>query len=126
MVDVGAPRVLLIDDDPSLREIVSALLASFGYDCQTPTDGQSGLGRFNEGRWDLVLIHLAVLELSGWEVVEAIRRRAPTIPVVLITGSSDPAVMRRATECHVVVIVKPFRVQTLKTALVEALYAKRV
>jgi CheY-like chemotaxis protein len=121
------PRVLLIDDDPSLREILTAVLASFRYDCQTGADGsQSGLVRFDEGGWDLVLIHLTMPEVGGWEVVEAIRRRAPTIPVVLITGLSNPAVLRRARECHVTVIVKPFQVRTLKAALVEALYANLV
>jgi CheY-like chemotaxis protein len=117
------PRVLFIDDDSSLREIVGCVLTSFGYDCQA-ADSRSGLTRFDEGSWDLVLTDLAMPESSGWEVVEAIRQQAPTIPIVLMTGLSDPAVLRRARECSVLVIVKPFCVQTLKAALVEALYAQ--
>lgn len=117
------PRVLFIDDDPSLREIVSSILAAFGYDCQA-ADSRSGPGRFNEGGWDLVLADLTMPEGSSWEVIETIRQRAPTIPVVLMTGLSSPAVLRRAYDCHAAVIVKPFHVQTLIAALVEALYAQ--
>jgi CheY-like chemotaxis protein len=124
MIAARAPRALLIDDDLSLREIISAVLASFGYACQAAADGPSGLVRFDEGGWDLVLTDLTMPEVNGWEVIEAIRRRAPTLPIVLITGLSHPAVRRRARECHVTVIVKPVQVQTLKAALVEALYAK--
>jgi CheY-like chemotaxis protein len=49
VIDTYPPRVLVIDDDPNVREIVSALLASFGYDCQTAADGRSGLVRVGEG-----------------------------------------------------------------------------
>jgi two-component system, NtrC family, response regulator AtoC len=122
----SSPRVLVIEDDANLREIVSTVLTSFGYDCQTAEDGQSGLARFDEGGWDLVLTDLVMPEVGGWEVVEAIRQRAPTLPVVLLTGLSNPTVLRRALECQVTVVVKPFQVQTLKAAMVEALYAKLV
>jgi CheY-like chemotaxis protein len=121
MVDTYPPRVLVIEDDPNIREVVSALLASFGYDCQTVADGRSGLVCVGEGGWDLVLIDLAMPDMHGWEVVDAIRQQAPTIPIVLMTGLSDPAVLRRAREYSVLVIVKPFYVKTLKAALVEAL-----
>jgi FixJ family two-component response regulator len=63
-------------------------------------------------------------EMSGWEVVAAIRRRAPTMPIVLITGLSDPEVMLRASEWRLRILTKPFSGQTLKAAVVEALYPK--
>lgn len=124
MVEAHPPRVLLIDDDPNLREIVSALLAAFGYDFQGAADGQSGLALFDSGEWDLVLVDLARPAVSAWEVVETIRHRAPTTPLVLLLGLSDPVVLRRARECRVRVLVKPFQLQTLKATLVEALYAQ--
>jgi CheY-like chemotaxis protein len=124
MVDTSPFRVLVIEDDPNIREIVSALLASFGYDCQTVADGRSGLVRVGEGGWDLVLTDFTLPELSGWEVVDAIRQQAPTLPIVLMTGLSDPTVLRRARDCQVRVLAKPFYVQTFKAALVEALHAK--
>src|SRR5262245_4883276 len=120
VVGARSSRVLLIDDDPNLAEIVSALLAAFGYDFEG-ADGQSGLARFDSGAWDLVLVDLGTPEASAWELVQAIRQRAPTIPVVLLTGLTDSALLSRARECRVRVIAKPFRLETLKATLVEAL-----
>jgi CheY-like chemotaxis protein len=123
MVNACAPRVLFVDDDPHLREIVACVLTSLGYDCHA-ADSRTGLDRFTEGDWDLVLTDLTMPEVSGWEIIDAVRQRAPTIPVVLMTGLSNPPVLRRARECRVLVVRKPFYVQTLKAALVEALHAK--
>jgi CheY-like chemotaxis protein len=124
MAEARRSRVLVIDDDPSVREVVHSLLASFGYDAETAADGAMGVARFEESGWDLVLTDLAMPNMSGWEVVQAIRRRAPTMPIVLITGLSDPDVMRRASEWRLPVLTKPFSGQTLKAAVVEALYPK--
>ena len=114
--------MLVIDDDPSVRTVVRYLLESFGYACETAADGRSGLARFDEGGWDLVLTDLEMPEVSGWDVVEAIRHRAPTMPILVITAYDDPAVMRRASGWRVPVIPKPFRLETLKAALVQALH----
>jgi CheY-like chemotaxis protein len=46
---VYPPRVLVIEDDPNVRDLIGALLASFGFDCQAANDGPSGLVRFEEG-----------------------------------------------------------------------------
>ena len=117
------PRVLVIDDDSSMREIVRSLLASFGYDCQTAADGAQGLARFDEGGWDLVLTDLGMPEMSGWEVVEAIRRRSRTMPIVLITGLMSPEVIRRSGELGLPVVPKPFRSEVLRAAVARALEA---
>jgi CheY-like chemotaxis protein len=117
------PRVLVIDDDPSVREVVRYLLASFGYDCQTAADGARGLARFDQGGWDIVVTDLAMPEMSGWEVAEAIRRRSSTTPIVLITGMIDSEVMRRADERGLPVVPKPFRVEMLRMVVAKALQA---
>jgi CheY-like chemotaxis protein len=115
--------VLVIDDDPSVREVMRYLLASFGYDCQTAADGARGLARFDQGGWDIVVTDLAMPEMSGWEVAEAIRRRSPTTPIVLITGMIDSEVMRRADERGLPVVPKPFRVEMLRMVVAKALQA---
>jgi CheY-like chemotaxis protein len=114
-------RVLVIDDTPSVLEVVRYLLESFGYECETAADGPSGLARFAEGDWDLVLTDLEMPEMDGWQVIDAIRQRAPAMPIVVITAFSDPSVMRRASEWGVPVIAKPFPMATLKAVVGEAL-----
>jgi CheY-like chemotaxis protein len=117
-------RMLVIDDDPGVREVVSGLLTSFGHDCETAADGRSGLVRFDEGGWDLVSTDLVMPEVNGWDVIEAIRRRAPTMPIVLIMAMVDPTVMQRAGEWNVPVVTKPFSSHTLRAAVMEALHAE--
>ena len=119
------PRILLIDDDPNVREVLLHLLASFGYDGHTASDGASGLARFDEGDWDLVLVDVVMPAMSGWGVVETIRQRAPTTPIVLITGMNQPAVMQRARDWKLPVIVKPFRSDGIRAIVATALQARR-
>ena len=122
MAGAQPPRVLVIDDDPSVRTVIRYLVESFGYACETAADGRSGLTRFDEGGWDLVLTDLEMPEVSGWDVVEAIRHRAPTMPIIVITGHDDPALMQRASEWHVPVLLKPFHWETLNATIVQALH----
>ena len=125
MSNTPRPRILLIDDDPNVRDVLQHLLASFGYECHTAADGVSGLACFEKGGWDLVLIDVIMPAMSGWVVVETIRRRALTLPMVLITGMHDPAVMRRASEWRLPVLAKPFRFDAIQTVVATALQAKR-
>ena len=67
--------MLVTDDDPGVRQVVSYLLAEFGFECHTAEDGASDLGRFDEGGWDLVVTDLAMPKMNGWQVIEAIRKR---------------------------------------------------
>src|SRR5215470_1395734 len=124
MSRAARPRMLLVDDDANVREVLEHLLASFGYECQTAPDAASGLARFEEGSWDLVLVDIVMPGMSGWALIEAIQRRAPTVPVVLITGLNQPAVMQRARAWRLPVIAKPFRADALQTALVNALHTE--
>jgi CheY-like chemotaxis protein len=118
------PRVLVIDDDPGVRQVVSYLLAEFGFECHTAEDGASGLGRFDEGGWDLVVTDLAMPKLNGWQVIEAIRHRTPMTPIVLVTAYTAPEIVRRAGEYGVPVVAKPFPIATLQAAIAEALDLK--
>src|SRR5215470_4459795 len=120
-MSTSRPRMLLIDDDSNVREVLEHLLASFGYECQTAADATSGLARFAEGSWDLLLVDVVMPGMSGWALIEAIRRHTPSVPVVLITGLNQPAVMQRARSWRLPVIAKPFRADALQAVVVEAL-----
>jgi CheY-like chemotaxis protein len=122
MTRAHRPRVLVIDDDPVVRNVVCALLAAFGYDYHSAADGPTGLLRFDEGGWDLVLTDLVMPQMSGWDVIETIRRRAPTMPIIAITAHDDPAVIQRATDWQVPVILKPFHWETLNATIIQAIH----
>ena len=122
--DTCAPRVLVIEDDRTVRDSIQALLEYLGYECGLAADGPSGLRLFEGEPWDLVLTDLTLPGMSGLDVVEVIRRRAPTRPMILITGADDPFIRSRAREHHVLLVLKPFGLDTLKAAVVDALYAQ--
>ena len=115
------PRILLIDDDPNVREVLGHLLASFGYNVHTESDGTSGLARFAEGRWDLVMVDVVMPSVSGWRVVETIRRRRTAPPIILLTGMNEPTVLQRARHWRLPVLVKPFRADAVRTIVAVAL-----
>jgi CheY-like chemotaxis protein len=121
MADGHPPRVLVIDDDASVRQVLRFLLAASGYESQPAANGPSGLAQFVKGGWDLVLTDLEMPEMNGWQVIDAIRQRDPTMPILVVTAFSDPGVMQRASEWGVPVIAKPFAMATLKAAVEEAL-----
>ena len=126
MADARRRRILVIDDDANVREVLLHLLASFGYDVHACADPQSGLTRFKEGGWDLVLVDVVMPAMSGWVVVERIRQYAPTTAVVLMTGMNQPNVMQRARNWQLPVIVKPFRADAMRAIVTRALGTEAV
>jgi two-component system response regulator MtrA len=81
-------RILLIEDDPSIREVVALGLRAVGFDVDTAADGQAGLDRWRTDRPDLVLLDVMLPRLDGLEVCRAIRRESTT-PVVMLTARGD-------------------------------------
>ena len=124
MSDTKVPRVLVIEDDPAVRDSVQAFLEYFGYECEIAADGPNGLKRFEGHTWDLVITDLTLPGMTGWQVIDAIRGRVPRVPVIVITGVDDPGVRTQARQSQVSLLLKPFGLDVLKAALVDALYAR--
>ena len=81
-------RVLLVEDDASIREIVALGLRAIGLDVHTAPDGRTGLERWQSERPDLVLLDVMLPGLDGLEVCRAIRRES-TVPIVMLTARGD-------------------------------------
>src|SRR5437762_3891061 len=81
-------RILLVEDDPSIREVTALGLRSAGFEVSTASDGPSGLERFRAEAPDLVLLDVMLPRLDGLEVCRAIRRES-TVPVVILTARGD-------------------------------------
>jgi len=102
-------RVLVVDDEAGVREVLRDLLRGEGYAVVDAADGRSGLALCETEPVDLVLSDVSMPGMSGWEVAEACHARFPHVPVGLITGwrdQLDPAELAR----HGVrfVLAKPF------------------
>ena len=81
-------RILLVEDDPSIREVTALGLQAAGFDVVTAADGPEGLERFHSGAPDLVLLDVMLPRLDGLDVARAIRRDSTT-PIVMLTARGD-------------------------------------
>ena len=81
-------RILLVEDDASIREITALGLRGAGFEVDTAADGADGLDRWRRDRPDLVLLDVMLPRLDGLEVLRAIRRESTT-PVVMLTARAD-------------------------------------
>jgi two-component system response regulator MtrA len=81
-------RILLVEDDPSIREVTAIGLRGAGFTVDTAADGQAGLDRFRGDPFDLVLLDVMLPRLDGLEVCRAIRRTS-TVPIVMLTARAD-------------------------------------
>ena len=112
-------RVLVVDDDPSLRQLAGAMFAG-DYEVLVAEDGEEGLKRATLERPDLVLLDLHLPDISGQEVARRLRKTAATalIPVIMITGHDDHETeiesLRAGVDDYV---VKPFDEDALRARM---------
>jgi two-component system response regulator MtrA len=81
-------RILLVEDDPSIREVTAIGLTAAGFVVTTAADGIDGLERFRGGPFELVLLDIMLPRMDGYEVCRQIRRTS-TVPVVMLTARGD-------------------------------------
>ncbi len=81
-------RILLVEDDPSIREVTAIGLRNAGFTVETADDGRAGLERFAAVDFDLILLDVMLPRLDGLEVAREIRRTS-TVPIVMLTARAD-------------------------------------
>ncbi len=112
----GGALVLVVDDDPAVRQALAGWLATLGYRVAEAADGRTGLAELDRLRPDILLVDYAMPGLTGAEVARAARQRRADLPVVLATGySSDAALGGLPT------LRKPFGIEELAKVLDRAL-----
>ena len=83
-----AARILLVEDDPSIREITTLGLTAAGYEISTAPDGQTGLALFRAEPPDAVVLDVMLPVLDGLSVARAIRAES-SVPIVMLTARTD-------------------------------------
>ena len=90
--------ILVVDDDPDLRDFLRLLLTSMGFEVTSAANGQEAL-EVMEGRCpDLILLDMKMPVMNGWEFCRALECRDARPPIVVLTAAPDPAA--RAAEAH--------------------------
>jgi excisionase family DNA binding protein len=117
-----APRVLVADDEESIRELLARTLALAEYDVETVGDARAALDRLRMADYDLLIADLRMPGMDGLLLVREARRMHPTLSVIIITGYSSEASAIEAVNLGVVgYLVKPFRVPQVLSAVARAL-----
>ncbi len=114
-------RILIVDDDRDIREMLEAVLAADGYEAQTAVDGLDALERLRRGAPpELILLDMMMPRLDGEQFLKAMRSDASTagIPVIILTG--HPAGRQRAVELGVNWLTKPVEIEDLEAAVAHA------
>lgn len=85
--DRAGIRVLVAEDEPTLRSTCVSVLRSYGYDVSSAEDGREALERIREHDYDIMLVDLYIEEGSGIEVLNAVMERRPETLVIIMTGN---------------------------------------
>jgi excisionase family DNA binding protein len=116
------PRVLVVDDESAIRELLSKTLALAEYDVDLAADGRSALERLRIIPYDLLITDLKMPGVDGLTVIREARRLKADIPVIIITGFSTEASAIEAVNLGVSgYLTKPFRVPRVLAAAAKAL-----
>ena len=85
------PKILLVEDDKFLRELISKKLEQEKFNVITAIDGEQGFKLIKKEMPDLILLDLLLPSMSGWEVLEAIKKDATiaSIPVLILTNLGE-------------------------------------
>jgi two-component system response regulator MtrA len=81
-------RILLVEDDPSIREVTAIGLGAAGFAVTTAVDGVDAIDRFRAEPFDLILLDIMLPRLDGYEVARQVRRTS-TVPIVMLTARGD-------------------------------------
>ncbi len=82
-------KILLVEDDTSLADIVKGWLSRERHQCDHATDGSDGLSMLKSYHYDLVILDWELPSLSGVEILSAYRSGGGATPVLMLTGRSD-------------------------------------
>jgi DNA-binding response OmpR family regulator len=111
-------RLLIVDDDPSIHELVQAMLAGHGWEADSALSGEEALARLRTSAYDVLLVDILMPGMDGLELLGQLRAGYPDTPVVMMTFKNTPdhvmGSLRREAAAYV---SKPFSRDTLLSTL---------
>ena len=102
-------RVLVVDDDPEIRALLSDFLTVQHFEVKTAFDAETALVLFQRGRFDALLVDFQMSGMTGLELAAVVRKQDPLIPIALITGSAKILAAQEISQAGITrVFSKPF------------------
>lgn len=107
-------RILSVDDDPAMREMVSSMLEASGYQVESVGTGYRALVRAKSETYDLILMDILMPGLDGVETISHLRELRPRVPILIMTGYANDKVRGEALgRGAFAVLSKPFTLEEL-------------
>ncbi|MBT3273222.1 MAG: response regulator [Spirochaetales bacterium] len=118
----GEKRILIVDDEPAVRNLLARRLGMHGFACDTEPDGLRAIHRVKEAKYDLVILDVNMPYLDGTEMLPFLRKAIPDVPVVMISGMDGLDVVRKTLrEGAYDYLVKPLDFDELEVSIRRAL-----
>src|SRR3954469_21960445 len=119
----GHHRILVVDDEASIRELLAKTLSLAEYDVDTAADGNTALAQLRDGaECDLAIIDLKMPGMDGLMLIRQLKKERPDLPVIIITGFSTEVSAIEAINLGVAgYLTKPFRAPQVLAAAAKAL-----
>jgi DNA-binding response OmpR family regulator len=122
----GSTRILLVDDEQSIQTLLSYPLRKDGYHVTSAQDGREALQRFDEARFDLVILDLMLPKLDGVEVCRELRQRSQ-VPIIMLTAKGSETDKVAGLEVGADdYITKPFSMREFRSRVKAALRRSRM
>ena len=106
-------RILIVDDEPLIREVLAEVLADEGYAVHSAADGQEALEAIAADLPDLVITDVMMPRLSGWDLLDRVRQQHPLLPMILISAVGQRAARPERLTDHTAFLAKPFALDEL-------------
>jgi two-component system, cell cycle sensor histidine kinase and response regulator CckA len=126
-MSVRKPAILLVDDEPVVRDVFGQALTLHGFEVLLATDGEEGLRAFEEyfDEIDVVVTDIVMPKMDGFEMVRRMFARNPHSKIILMTGFNEMAFIPEGLENICALLRKPFSSRLLTNAVDECLESNR-
>ena len=124
---VEPEKILVVDDEEAIREVISTLLEAQGFRCTTCANGRKGLEAFRQDTYDLVLSDIVMPEMDGLKLLAELRLDDPDVPVIMVTAMHDISIALEAIRAGAYdYVLKPFEKDQLYLSVRRALDHRRL
>lgn len=122
---IGQARILVVDDEPEVRQLVTDYLEAQGYEVLAAASGAEALAAVAAQRPHLVLLDIMMPRMNGLEALQRIRQLDPTVGIIMLTAVEDEAIAREAMQKEAYdYITKPIDFGYLELAILTKLARK--
>lgn len=105
-------RILVVDDDLNLLDLLTDTLEAIGYCPEAAPGGAEAMDKLNRKKYDLLITDIKMPDIDGIQLLKKVRRYFPDLPVLFITGVAEPEIIGRALPDGV--LAKPFRINHIE------------